>query len=315
MPWDGTELRVGDLDADGHGRRPGRTLLGSTDRVGAAAGVGRRRRPSTRSATAAGSGTSTACGASGGEPAAAAPGRRRPRRRAVGARAALVRRPRRRPAADRPHLRHRHRRPCSTRPPASSTDLDLGDHTTVELGGRRGDAGAGRHRRAHGCRPGCAASTCADGDADRRPALGRRGARRRVPARGAADDFHRRRPGARCTPSSTRRTTPTSPRHRGDRPPFVAFVHGGPTAHVGAAAVAAHRLLHQPRHRRRRRQLRRLDRLRPRVPQPAARAVGRRRRRGHRRCRARPGRRRASPTATGSRSRAVRPAAGRCWPR
>ena len=82
----------------------------------------------------------------------------------------------------------------------------------------------------------------------------------------------------------------------GELPPFVAFVHGGPTGqsvpHRGRldGLIA---LLHQPRHRRRRRQLRRVDRLRPRVPQPAARAVGRRRRRGHRGRRARAGRRRA----------------------
>ena len=52
------------------------------------------------------------------------------------------------------------------------------------------------------------------------------------------------------------------------------------------------RLLHLARHRRRQGRLRRLHRLRPRLPQPAARAVGRRRRRGLRRGRPRPGRRR-----------------------
>ena len=58
-----------------------------------------------------------------------------------------------------------------------------------------------------------------------------------------------------------------------------------------ARARPGDRLLHLARHRRRRGQLRRLHRLRPRVPQPAARAVGRRRRRGLRRRRRGAGRR------------------------
>ena len=98
----------------------------------------------------------------------------------------------------------------------------------------------------------------------------------------------------------------------GELPPYVAFVHGGPTSPAGAVDGGDVRLLHQPRHRRRRRQLRRLDRVRPRVPGAAARAVGRRRRRGHRRRRAGPRRRRAGrPWPARDRGRFGR-RAGRC---
>ena len=63
-------------------------------------------------------------------------------------------------------------------------------------------------------------------------------------------------------------------------PPYVVWVHGGPTGHVTAAARPGEGLLHQPRHRRHRRQLRRLDRLRPLLPRAAAPPVGHRGRGG-----------------------------------
>ena len=80
------------------------------------------------------------------------------------------------------------------------------------------------------------------------------------------------RPRTRC---SIRRTTRTSAAPAGERPPLLVRVHGGPTAHVSAHAVAGDPVLHQPRLRGRRRQLRRQHRLRARVPRPAARPVGR----------------------------------------
>ena len=76
-------------------------------------------------------------------------------------------------------------------------------------------------------------------------------------------------------------------------------------------------VLDQPRLRRARRELRRQQRLRPRLPRPAQGPVGRGRRRGLRRRRALPGRERAASTASAWRSAAAAPAASRrCarWP-
>ena len=101
----------------------------------------------------------------------------------------------------------------------------------------------------------------------------------------------------------------------GELPPFVVWVHGGPTVVRGRAARYGEGVLHQPGHRDHRRELRRLHRLRPAVPGTAAPAVGGGRRRGRR------GGRRAGwsatawPTRTGWRSAAARRAAGRPWPR
>ena len=63
----------------------------------------------------------------------------------------------------------------------------------------------------------------------------------------------------RCTPSTSRRRTPTSQRPTDELPPYVVLVHGGPTAHRAGEASAADRVLHEPRDRRARRQLRRID--------------------------------------------------------
>ena len=85
-----------------------------------------------------------------------------------------------------------------------------------------------------------------------------------------------------CTPSTTRRRIPRARAPEGERPPYLVYVHGGPTAHA-AAPHRPDRVLHQPRHRRARRELRRLQRVRPGLPRAPARAVGHRRRRRRRR--------------------------------
>ena len=69
----------------------------------------------------------------------------------------------------------------------------------------------------------------------------------------------------------------------GELPPLIVESHGGPTSHATPALRPRVPLLDQPRDRRRRRQLPRLQRLRPRVPQRAARRLGRGRHRGLRR--------------------------------
>ena len=75
-------------------------------------------------------------------------------------------------------------------------------------------------------------------------------------------------------------------------PPYVVFVHGGPTARVGGVDEQGEGHSSPPRHRRAGRELCRLQRLRPGLPQLSARAVGRRRRRGLCRRRTGPSRRR-----------------------
>ena len=85
---------------------------------------------------------------------------------------------------------------------------------------------------------------------------------------------------------------------------------GGPAAALGGPPV-----LDEPWLRRRRRQLPRLHRLRPRVPEPAPRAVGDRRRRGLRRRVRVPRRARATSTPIGCASGAARPVASPRWPR
>ena len=146
-------------------------------------------------------------------------------------------------------------------------------------------------------------------------AAGRR-ARPRLPAGRAA--------GAACPAGRTERVIhalvypPANPHAAapdGERPPFVVFVHGGPTSQRAAGGEPGEGVLHQPRHRRHRRELRRLDRLRPGVPGAAARPVGHRRRgrRDARRARAR--RLRRGGREPGSASGAARPAAGRPSPR
>ena len=116
--------------------------------------------------------------------------------------------------------------------------------------------------------------------------------------------------GARSTPTSTRRTTPTTRPDAGRR----RRTWCGSTAARPAAAPLVLDLeiayFTTRGHRGRRGQLRRLDRLRPRLPRAAARAVGRRRRRGLRGRRARAGRRGHRRPAPGWRSAAAAPAAG-----
>ena len=72
-----------------------------------------------------------------------------------------------------------------------------------------------------------------------------------------------------------RRRRPT-----GERPPLLVLIHGGPTAAARPMLQLARQYWTSRGLRGRRRQLPRLDRLRPRLPRPAAGAVGRRRRRG-----------------------------------
>ena len=64
----------------------------------------------------------------------------------------------------------------------------------------------------------------------------------------------------------------------GERPPYVVFIHGGPTSNALPVREPGEGVLHQPGHRGHRRELRRLDRVRPGLPGTAARPVGHRRR-------------------------------------
>ena len=94
---------------------------------------------------------------------------------------------------------------------------------------------------------------------------------------------------------------PTNPEHEapeGEAPPLVVMSHGGPTGSASAIFDLEHPVLDEPRLRGRRRELRRLDRLRARVPRAAERAVGRRRPRGLRERGAPPRRAGARRTAT-----------------
>ena len=76
------------------------------------------------------------------------------------------------------------------------------------------------------------------------------------------------------TASTTRRRTPSFEAPEGELPPLIVESHGGPTSHATPALEPRVPLLDQPRDRRRRRQLPRQQRLRPRVPQRAARRPG-----------------------------------------
>ena len=66
------------------------------------------------------------------------------------------------------------------------------------------------------------------------------------------------------------RATATTSAPSGERPPLIVESHGGPTSHDQAAAQPGDPVLDQPRLRRGRRQLRRQQRLRPAVPRAAA---------------------------------------------
>ena len=100
----------------------------------------------------------------------------------------------------------------------------------------------------------------------------------------------------------------------GELPPYIVWVHGGPDRPCHRAAEPGEGLLHQPRHRDHRRELRRLDRLRPPVPEPAEPRMGRGRRRRRQGGGALAGQARRRPTRHGSESAAARPAAGRRSP-
>ena len=86
----------------------------------------------------------------------------------------------------------------------------------------------------------------------------------------------RRRADAR-TRSSTRRRTPTSRRRTASCRRCIVMSHGGPTGSATADRSTSDAVLDEPRLRDRRRELRRLDRVRPRVPGAPERPVGRRR--------------------------------------
>ena len=113
------------------------------------------------------------------------------------------------------------------------------------------------------------------------------------------------------TASTTRRANPEFEAPAGELPPLIVESHGGPTSHATPALDARVPLLDQPRDRRRRRQLPRQQRLRPRVPQQAARHLGRGRQRGLRQRGAPPGRGGRGRRRRGWRSAAARPAATR----
>ena len=99
----------------------------------------------------------------------------------------------------------------------------------------------------------------------------------RVPLGPASDRVPDRRRPDRVRASTTRRRIPASRRRRGERPPLIVESHGGPTGNATAHVQSRRAVLDEPRIRGRRRRLRRLDGLRARVPRAAERAVGCRR--------------------------------------
>ena len=300
MPWDGTVVKMADVTADGDftGVRP---LVGDPDEVGRPGGVGPRRLAALRLGPSAAGGSSSAL-----RPDAAA-GAVVPTSRlcAAGARSSAARCGRSDcagSALDNGLIAVIHGR--------GTTALGVLDPETGELVDAVGPWTAWAATLAvQGTRVIGVAASPAQLVRDRRARHG-----------------HGAHPGHRRTRTRTRSTPPTTPNRRSVPSPdpagreIHAHVypprHPGRTAPDGELAALRHlgarrshrprpartrpgdRLLHLARHRCRRGQLRRLHRLRPRLPRPAARAVGRRRRGGLRG--RRPGRwpRRAPPTAT-----------------
>ena len=306
MPWDGTELRVVEVEG---GRVTGkvRTLLGGPEEsVLQPEWVG----PTELYTISDRSGwwNLYRVGIDDRRPGRVVPDGRRLRRRAVDARRPLAFPPRRRHAADRQDLRHRHpRRPRSRRPVRSSTSPSTASPAsasgTAAATGSCCSPAARRRRRAAGTRP-----------RHRRPpdhpAVRHRPARVGVSPRGPAADV----PGRR-TRSPRHRLPAASPAvpGRGRGAAAVCGVRARRTDVAGRAVAESRvRVLHQPRHRRRRRELRRVHGIRSRVPQPAAGPVGRRRRRRRGDGGDRPRRGGHGGPRAGSRSRADPPAGGPC---
>ncbi len=155
--------------------------------------------------------------------------------------------------------------------------------------------------------------------ADRRRRPWERGARRRAdPHRGAKSGCRSpaRSPSTartvRFTRSTTPRRTPMRTVRRMSSPPYVVFVHGGPTSHVGRRGIRQDRILHEPWNRRARRQLRRVDRIRPRSTASACSDSGASSTSTTSSPPLADSPSRAVPTRPGSRSRVDRRVAGRC---
>ena len=153
------------------------------------------------------------------------------------------------------------------------TDLDLPfeEFASRPVRGRQHDRGGGR-------RPADPAVRGPDrrGDREVRGAAprDRGGPRRRVPA-GAAPGRLEGQYGRSVHALVYPPTHPEAVAPDGELPPYVVWVHGGPTSHVGRPARPGEGVLHQPRHRDHRRELRRLHRVRPQLPGAAAPPVGR----------------------------------------
>ena len=227
MPWDGTELRLAAVAADGS-IGDAATVAGSqSDWISPAALVARRRPPLRRRA---------------GRLDEPVPVRRRPRRGGHGPRGGVRRTPTgssasrptafaRRRVDRRRSARSRRSRPAVPRSGRSRRHpRDRGAVHRDELGRRRR-----RSRRApgRGARQAGGDRRARPGDRRAGPTLRRRcrrrsirGGRRDPAARRVPDD---RRPDAR-TASSTRRRTARSRGPAGELPPLIVTSHGGPTA-------------------------------------------------------------------------------------
>ena len=109
--------------------------------------------------------------------------------------------------------------------------------------------------------------------------LGHR-ARPGVGVRGRADGVSDRRTASRRTPSTTRRATRQRRAPAAERPPLIVIGHGGPIAAADPTFDLKVQFWTTPRLRGSGRELWRQHRLRPRLPAPAERTVGHRRRGG-----------------------------------
>ena len=300
MPWDGCELWVGDLGADGEVSNARRVAGTDGEEVDLSSPSGARRARCTSSAIARGGGTCT--GSDDGRGHAAAPGGDGVRPDRCGSSAPRT-----------------SRSSTTVGSPASSSvtacsisamldpvsgellDLDLPytafDYPCVARGGvaaRRSSAAARRSRRrsSPSTSPRAAVEVLRESVEHRRSI--RRSSRRpgRSSSRPRADS-----PRSRIT---TRRPTRTFVAPDGERPPLIVMSHGGPTSESNAEFDLGDAVLHQPRVRRRRRELRRQHRLRAGVPAAVERELGRRRHDGLHQRGPVPRRTRARPTATGS---------------